>query len=56
MPATLSKSDYKVARTCPTKLFYKELGYPSTRDDSQYLALLAQGRYMVKKMATLLFP
>jgi CRISPR/Cas system-associated exonuclease Cas4 (RecB family) len=54
--ATLSKSDYKAARTCATKLFYREKGYPSTWDDNKYLALLAQGGYMVEKMAKLLFP
>jgi hypothetical protein len=56
VPATLSKSDYKIARTCPTKLYYRQQGYPSSRDDNQYLALLAQGGYMVEKMAKLLFP
>lgn len=53
---TLSKSDYKVARSCATKLYYKELGYPSNRDSNPYLALLADGAYMVEKMARLLFP
>src|SRR5215472_6370100 len=53
---TLSKSDFKVARTCDTKLYYKELGYPNARDESDLLQLLADGGYMVEKLAKLLFP
>jgi uncharacterized protein DUF2779 len=56
VPRTLSKSDFKTAQTCPTKLFYKELGYPSTKDDNPYLRMLAWGGYMVEKMAKLLHP
>ncbi len=40
----LSKSDFKIAQTCPTKLFYKKRGHPSVKDDDEYLALLAEGR------------
>ena len=36
----LTKSDFKVARTCPTKLYYKKLKYPTTQDDDEYLELL----------------
>jgi hypothetical protein len=53
---TLSKSDFKVARTCDTKLYYKELNYPSTLDESELMELLADGGYMVEKLAKLLFP
>jgi hypothetical protein len=56
MPLTLSKSDFKVAQTCATKLYYKELGYPSTKDDDAYLELLAKGGYMVEAIAKLLYP
>ena len=60
MPAdtrTLSKSDFKVARDCPTKLFYKESGgYASVKDDDQYLALLAQGGYMIEQLAKARYP
>jgi hypothetical protein len=56
MPCTLSKSDYKAARTCPTMLYYREQGYPSTKDDNPYLKLLRAGGYMVGKMARLLYP
>jgi hypothetical protein len=52
----LSKTDFKVAQTCPTKLFYKKCGYPSLKDEDDYLALLAEGGYMVQKIATLLYP
>jgi hypothetical protein len=52
----LSKTDFKVARTCPTKLYYKKRGYPSMKDDDEYLALLAEGGFMVQKIATLLYP
>jgi hypothetical protein len=56
MPYHLSKSDFKVARTCPTKLYYKKLAYPSTQDDDDYLRFLADGGYMVETMAKLLHP
>src|SRR5947207_8072525 len=52
----LSKSDFKVARTCATKLYYKKLGYPSTRDDDPYLQFLADGGYMVEAIAKLCHP
>jgi CRISPR/Cas system-associated exonuclease Cas4 (RecB family) len=48
----LSKSDFKVAQTCPTKLYYKKRGYPSVKDDDEYLALLAEGGSIVQKIAT----
>jgi hypothetical protein len=51
----LSKSDFKVARSCPTKLFYKKNGYPSRLDESPYLRFLADGGYMVEQMAKLIF-
>ena len=53
---TLSKSDFKVARECPTKLFYKESGYPSLKDDDPYLALLARGGYMIEQLAKARYP
>jgi hypothetical protein len=56
MSTYLTKSDFKVASTCPTKLYYKKLRYPSLLDDDPYLEFLADGGYMVEKMAKLLFP
>ncbi|MCC7376332.1 MAG: DUF2779 domain-containing protein [Verrucomicrobiales bacterium] len=52
----LTKSDFKVARTCPTKLFYKKSRYPSVLDDSPYLEFLSDAGYVVETMAKLLFP
>jgi len=52
----LTKSDFKIARTCPTKLFYKKNRYPSLMDDNPYLEFLADGGYMVELMAKLLYP
>jgi hypothetical protein len=52
----LSKSDFKVARTCATKLYYRKLGYHSIRDDDEYLQFRADGGYMVEAIAKLLYP
>lgn len=52
----LTKSDFKKARECPTKLFYKKKGYPSRQDDDPYLAFLADGGFMVETMSRALFP
>jgi hypothetical protein len=52
----LSKSDFGTARTCPTKLYYRKRGYPSATEGDEYLALLAEGGFMVQKIATLLYP
>jgi len=56
MPQYLSKSDFKVAQTCPTKLYYKKSGYPSANEENDYLMMLADGGYMVEKIAKLLHP
>lgn len=53
---TLSKSDFKVARTCPAKLYYRELGYTSLKDDDPFLELLAEDGYVVEALAKLQFP
>lgn len=53
---TLSKSDFKIARDCVTKLYYRERGYPSTLAEDPYLALLAEGGYMVETLAKLRYP
>jgi len=55
MSGYLTKNDFKVARTCSTKLYYKKLKYPSRKDDDPYLQFLADGGYMVETMAKLLF-
>jgi hypothetical protein len=51
----LSKTDFKVAQTCATKLYYRKLGYPSNCDDDEYLQFLADGGYMVEAIAKLLY-
>src|SRR5207245_10815787 len=53
---TLSKSDFKAARSCQAKLYYRELSYPSTKDEDEYLAMLAEGGYMVETLARLHYP
>jgi hypothetical protein len=50
----LSKSDYKLARDCPTKLYYKKKRYASNKDEDPYLKMLAEGGFMIEKMARLL--
>lgn len=47
----LSKSDFTLALTCEAKLFFRENGYPDTRDDDPYMRMLAQGGYMVEALA-----
>jgi hypothetical protein len=56
MTRYLSKSDFKLAQTCPTKLFYKKQDYPTDLNEDEYLMLLADGGYMVEKIAKLLYP
>jgi hypothetical protein len=53
---TLSKSDFTLAKDCVTKLYYRERQYPTATSDDPYLALLAQGGYMVEHLAKALFP
>jgi hypothetical protein len=55
-PFSLSKTDYKVARKCSTKLYYRMNKYPSNKDGDEYIELLAQGGYMIGAIASLLFP
>jgi hypothetical protein len=52
----LSKSDFKVARTCPTKLYYRKKRYPSNLSDDPYLEFLADGGFMIETLAHLHFP
>lgn len=53
---TLSKSDFKLARNCPTKLYYKKNHYPSLNEGNEYMEYLAEGGYAVGKLAQLLHP
>jgi CRISPR/Cas system-associated exonuclease Cas4 (RecB family) len=52
----LSKSDFKIAHICPTKLWYKKHGYPTSNDENEYMKMLADGGFMFGKLAMLLFP
>jgi hypothetical protein len=51
MSMYLTKSDFKVARTCATKLYYRKLRYPSRLQEDEYLQFLADGGYMVETIA-----
>ncbi len=55
-PKPLTKSSFKIARECPTKLYYKVHNYPNKLEENEYLELLADGGYMIGKIAQLLFP
>ncbi len=52
----LTKSDFKVAQTCPTKLYYRKKGYPTVDDGDEYLGLLADQGYLVEALARTLYP
>lgn len=52
----LTKSDFKVAQSCPTKLYYRKRGYCTTKDENPYFELLADGGYMIEVIARLLYP
>lgn len=56
MSAKLSKSDFKIASSCKKKLVYKKSGYPTTNDANEYMEMLAQGGYVIGKMATIYYP
>lgn len=52
----LSKSDFKIASTCPKKLVYKKASYETLNDANEYMELLAQGGHIVGKYAQLIYP
>ena len=52
----LTKTDFKIARECPTKLYYRKSGYPSTADENDFLAMLKNQGYAIGAMARLYFP
>ncbi len=56
MPFTLSKSDFKVADNCMKKLKYKKLHYPSSMEENDFMKMLAEGGYVVGKLAQLVHP
>ena len=53
----LTKSRFKIARECPTKLFYtSKREYPSTKDNDNFLQALAEGGFQVGALAKEYFP
>lgn len=57
-PRYLTKSRFKLATECPTKLFYtgKKTVYPDTKLDDQFLEALADGGYQVGELAKCYHP
>ncbi len=54
----LTKSRFKLATECPTKLYYtgKPDLYPNTKDEDDFLRALADGGIQVGELAKLMFP
>lgn len=52
---TLSKSDFKLASNCPQKLLYKKDGYKNINDENEFMQILAEGGYIVGKMAQVMY-
>lgn len=53
----LTKSRFKLALSCPTKLFYSgKPGYANTNDENDFLAMLADGGFQVGELAKLMYP
>jgi len=57
-PCYLTKSRFKIATECPTKLFYagKRKDYKDTMADNDFLAMLAEGGYQVGELAKKRYP
>jgi hypothetical protein len=53
---TLSKSDFKLARNCEAKLYFRENRYPDSQQSDPYMHLLAWGGYMVEALAQAMRP
>ena len=51
--AYLTKSRFKLALSCPTKLYYgtKENNYENTHSDDPFMKALAEGGYQVVELA-----
>jgi len=48
----LSKSDFKIAKSCPTKLYYKKLDYPQNQQEDYTFSISA---LIINKIAELLY-
>ena len=57
-PRYLTKSRFKIAVECPTKLFYtgKRTEYADSMEGNEFLAMLAEGGYQVGALAKLRYP
>ena len=57
-PFYLTKSRFKTALECPTKLFYtdKENLYANQKSEDEFLMALAEGGFQVGELAKLYFP
>lgn len=56
-PRYLTKSRFKLALECPTKLYYtKKSEYPDKKLDNDFLAALANGGFQVGELAKYYFP
>lgn len=57
-PRYLTKSRFKLALECPTKLFYtgKPDQYPDRKREDEFLQALADGGFQVGELAKLMFP
>lgn len=52
----LTKSLFKLAVECPTKIYYKINNYPSKSANDEFLKALASGGYQVGELARCFFP
>ena len=53
----LTKSRFKQAIGCPTKLYYiGKPGYANANDDNEFMAMLADGGFQVGELAKLMYP
>ena len=57
MPRYLTKSKFKLAIECPTKLFYsnKKSTYKDTKQEDSFLRMLADGGFQVGQLAKVIF-
>lgn len=52
----LTKSDFKVAQTCPTKLYYRKRGYPTVNEADELLSVLKDQGYLIEALARAVYP
>lgn len=56
-PRYLTKSRFKLAVECPTKLYYTgKSEYANTNNENEFLAMLADGGFQVGELAKLMYP